>query len=78
MDIIDEISEIVGSDNLFRDRVECLCYSRDMSVHQGIPDAVIFPQTTEQISSIMKLAYRDKVPVIARGSAQAPQVRYYP
>ena len=68
MDIIDEISEIVGSDNLFRDRVECLCYSRDMSVHEGVADAVIFPQTTEQIISIMKLASRDKVPVIARGS----------
>ncbi len=68
MDIIDEIAEIVGSDNLFRDRVECLCYSRDMSVHEGVADAVIFPQTTEQIISIMKLASRDKVPVIARGS----------
>jgi glycolate oxidase len=39
-----------------------------MSVHQGIPDAVIFPRSTEQISGIMKLAYKEKVPVTARGS----------
>ncbi|MGD8982619.1 MAG: FAD-linked oxidase C-terminal domain-containing protein [Desulfobacteraceae bacterium] len=68
MGIIDEITGIVGSENVFSDRVECLCYSRDMSVHQGIPDAVIFPRSTEQVSEIMKLAYRDKVPVTARGS----------
>ena len=68
MDILGEIAQIVGPDNLFSDRVECLCYSRDMSVHQGVPDAVIFPRTTEQISGIMKLACRDKIPIIARGS----------
>ncbi len=68
MNIIPEIEEIVGQENVFHDRVECLCYSRDMSVHQGIADAVIFPRTPEQVSAIMKVAYREKVPVIARGT----------
>jgi len=68
MDIVSEIAQIVGSENVFDDRIECLCYSRDMSVHQGIPDAVVFPRTTEQISAIMKIAHREKVPVTARGS----------
>ncbi|MGD9032988.1 MAG: FAD-binding oxidoreductase, partial [Desulfobacteraceae bacterium] len=68
MGIVDEVTEIVGSENVSSDRVECLCYSRDMSVHQGIPDAVIFPRSTDQVSEIMKLASRDKVPVTARGS----------
>jgi glycolate oxidase subunit GlcD len=68
MDLMDKIKDIVGKGNVFDDRVECLCYSRDMSVHQGIPDAVIFPRTTEQVSAIMKLAHRERVPVTARGS----------
>jgi hypothetical protein len=34
MEYIDEIIKIVGDKNIFTDRVECLCYSRDMSVHQ--------------------------------------------
>ena len=68
MDIIEEISKIVGPENLYEDPVECLCYSRDMSVHQGIPDAVIFPKSTEQVSAIMKLASREKMPVTPRGS----------
>ena len=71
MDIIDEITEIVGPEKIFTDRVECLCYSRDMSVHEGIADAVIFPTTTEQISAILKLAQRDKIPVTARGTGSS-------
>ena len=68
MNVIDEIAKIVGPENLHDDPVECLCYSRDMSVHQGIPDAVIFPKSTEQVSAIMKLACREKIPVTPRGS----------
>lgn len=68
MTIYDEIRQIVGSDNVYHDSIEPLCYSRDMSVHQGIPDAVIFAKTTEQISAIMGLAHRDKVPVTVRGA----------
>jgi glycolate oxidase len=67
-DILPEISQIVGPENLFHDRVECLCYSRDMSVHQGVPDAVVFPRTTEQVAAILRIAHREKIPVTARGS----------
>ncbi|MBN1848583.1 MAG: FAD-binding protein [Deltaproteobacteria bacterium] len=68
MKILDQIRRIVGDENVFQDRIECLCYSRDMSVHQGIPDAVVFAKTTEQVSSIMKLANTERVPVTVRGS----------
>ena len=68
MDYVDAVREIVGKENVFSDRVECLSYSRDMSVHQGIPDAIVFPSTTEQISAIMKLATEHKIPVIPRGT----------
>ncbi|MGD8388155.1 MAG: FAD-binding and (Fe-S)-binding domain-containing protein [Desulfobacteraceae bacterium] len=71
MGIIDEIKEIVGEENVFDDRVECLCNSRDMSVHQGVADAIVFAKTTEQVSAIMKLAHRDKVPVTARGTGSS-------
>ncbi|PKN26706.1 MAG: hypothetical protein CVU64_17305 [Deltaproteobacteria bacterium HGW-Deltaproteobacteria-21] len=68
MSIFDEIARIVGPENISTERVECLCNSRDMSVHQGIPEAVVFARTTEQVAAIMKLAHRDKVPVTPRGS----------
>ncbi len=68
MDIISEISKIVGEEKIFSDRVECIANSRDMSVHVGIPDAVVYPQTTEQISAIMRLCNQEKVPVTVQGS----------
>jgi glycolate dehydrogenase FAD-linked subunit len=71
MDIIPEIRQIVGTENVFDDQVECISYSRDLSVHEGIPDAVVFAHTTEQISGIMKLANEAKIPVTVQGSGTA-------
>ena len=68
MGYIDEIIELVGEENVFKERVECLCYSRDMSVHQGIPDLVVFARTPEHVVGIMKIASRERIPVTARGS----------
>jgi FAD/FMN-containing dehydrogenase len=68
VDIISEIENIVGKENVFSDRVECICNSRDMSVHVGVPDLVVYAQTTEQISSIMQLANQEKIPVTIQGS----------
>ncbi len=71
MDIFSEIRKIVGEENVFDDRVECISYSRDLSVHEGIPEAVVFAHTTEQISAIMRLANQEKVPVTVQGSGTA-------
>lgn len=68
MGLFEELQGIVGADRVFNDRVECLAYSRDMSVHQGVPDYVVFAKSTEEVSQIMKLATREKIPVVARGS----------
>jgi len=71
MSIYDQIKQIVGPENVFTDHIERLCNSRDMSVHQGIADAVVFARTTAQVSAIMKLASKEKVPVVARGSGSS-------
>jgi len=68
MGVLEELQGIVGTENVFSDRVECLSYSRDMSVHKGIPDYVVFAKSTEEVSQIMKLATRERIPVVARGS----------
>ncbi|MFH1950318.1 MAG: FAD-binding and (Fe-S)-binding domain-containing protein [Pseudomonadota bacterium] len=71
MNVIAQLIEIVGKENVFDDRVECLSYSRDLSVHEGIPDVVVFAHTTEQISAIMRLANQEKIPVTVQGSGTA-------
>lgn len=47
---------------------ERICFSRDMSIHVGIPDAVVFAQTADQVSRLLSLANDEKIPVVPRGS----------
>jgi len=68
MDYVTKLQEIVGEENVRTDEVELMCYSRDMSVHVGVPDAIVFAYSTDQVSKIMALANEQKIPVIPRGS----------
>ncbi len=67
MEISQRLAEIVGEDNVVTSQADCLAYSRDMSVHMGLPDAVVFAETTEQVSQILAACHEAGVPVIARG-----------
>jgi glycolate oxidase len=66
--VIDKLIDIVGADNVVKSQMDLVCYSRDMSVHQGVPEVVVFAINTDQIQNIMKLANENKIPVIPRGA----------
>jgi glycolate oxidase len=66
--MIKNLVKIVGENNVITDEVERLCYSRDMSLHEGSPDAIVFPNSTENIVKILKLANKLKIPVVPRGA----------
>jgi len=68
MDYIKALVDIVGEKNVKTDQIERLCHSKDMSVHEGIPDAIVFAKTTEEVSKILKLANDNAIKVIPRGS----------
>ena len=71
MDLTTTVREIVGAENVITERTECICYSRDMSVHEGVPDMIVYAETADQISKIMKTANEAKVPVTARGTGSS-------
>lgn len=63
-----EFVDAVGKDRAL-DRVEELsCYSYDAFVAESMPDLVVFPKTTEEVSAVMKAASRHRVPVTGRGA----------
>jgi glycolate oxidase subunit GlcD len=62
------LTEIVGEKNVKMDQIERLCYSRDLSVHEAVPDVIVFVTTTDEVSKIMSLANKKKIPVTPRGS----------
>jgi glycolate oxidase subunit GlcD len=68
MNYVERLAEIVGPENVTANEIDCLSYSRDMSVHVGVPDVVVFPSNAEQVAEIVKVAAETKTPVIPRGS----------
>ncbi|MEW5725805.1 MAG: FAD-binding oxidoreductase, partial [Thermodesulfobacteriota bacterium] len=68
MEYLEKLKNIVGPENVTANRIDCLSYSRDMSVHVGLPDVVVFAQNAGQVSEVVKVAAEHKVPLIPRGS----------
>jgi glycolate oxidase len=66
--IIDQLRQIVGKDQVSAAKADLICYSYDATQQKFLPDVVVHPQTTEQISRIMRLANTEKVPVFPRGA----------
>ena len=62
------LKDIVGDENFTDALIDLIAYAKDASEHQHRPDAAVWPTTTEQVSAIMKLANREKFPVVPRGA----------
>lgn len=59
---------IVGEENYTEKLIDMVSYSYDASEHFHRPSCGVWPETAEQVSNIMKLADREGIPVIPRGS----------
>ncbi len=66
--IIDELSKIVGRTNLLTSPEQIKDFSTDGTKLLFYPDVVVFPGSTEEVSKILTLANKEKIPVIPRGA----------
>src|SRR5213080_4964097 len=66
--LVRELTRIVGPDAVLWRAEDLMLYEYDALSSVRPPDAVVFPMTTEHVVGIVKLAGREKVPVIARGA----------
>jgi len=60
--------DIVGEENYTDNLIDLISYSKDASEHRHRPDAAVWPATAEEISAILKLANKDRFPVVPRGA----------
>lgn len=71
-EIIQELTEIVGEENLYTTLEDLYCYTYDASfLKSNIKDlagVAVYPGTTHEVSQILKLANREKLPVVPRGA----------
>src|SRR5438128_11932003 len=63
-----QLKKIVGKDAVLDRPEDLMLYEYDGGVDRGTPQIVCFPQTTEQVSRIARLATAEKVPIVPRGA----------
>ena len=66
--LVSSLESIVGGDFVICHPDDLIVYEYDGSVDKAIPDVVVLPETTAQISSILSLAHEKNIPVVCRGA----------
>jgi glycolate oxidase len=68
-DVKRRLIAVVGEERFLDSLNERYVYSYDATpIFQAMPDAVIMPQTTAEVSKILKIANEHRIPVTTRGS----------
>lgn len=72
-DVYKRLAKVVGEDSISRNNYEKMSYSLNrnwytrtlLSINKEVPvaDFVVYPKSTEQVSDILKLANKEKIPV---------------
>ncbi|RQD82132.1 FAD-binding protein, partial [Methanosalsum natronophilum] len=68
MKIIQELQNIVGSNNATSSKSQLYCYCRDASQVKGMPEYIAKPSTTDEVVEIVKLANKYDIPIVTRGA----------
>ncbi|MFC5704027.1 FAD-linked oxidase C-terminal domain-containing protein [Cohnella faecalis] len=64
-----ELAAVVGSSFLKDDKQTLVAHSYDGTpMLQALPDAVIYPGSTQEVAAIMKILNRHRIPLVSRGS----------
>ena len=66
--LLRDLEKRLGPSSVLFQLEEVLLYEYDGSVEKGRPDAVVFPTATQEVSAIVKLAAKYKVPIVGRGA----------
>jgi glycolate oxidase len=68
MTLLDEAVALLGEDRVMSEPLERHLYGMDAGVSTGPALLVVFPESTEEVASLVRLAGRHDVPVVPRGA----------
>ncbi|MEI6846252.1 MAG: FAD-binding oxidoreductase, partial [Candidatus Firestonebacteria bacterium] len=66
--LLGKIREIFGKDRVKTSNEELIAYSYDGFIKECLPEAVVFPQSTEEVAKLVKLANEEEFYLTSRGS----------
>ena len=66
--IASKLRKIVGTDAVLDRPEDLMLYEYDGSLARGVPRFVVFPQSTQQVSEMVKLANREGLAIVPRGA----------
>jgi glycolate oxidase len=65
--IIRELQDTLGAEKVLTKPEELTVYAYDGTWADGMPDVVVNPLTTEQVSAVLRIADRERIAVVTRG-----------
>jgi glycolate oxidase len=66
--VFEELCDAIGSENVFDNIEGVVCNSFDSKKGRSIPDLVIRPHLTEQVSKVVSIANKHNIPICPRGA----------
>ncbi|MCL5045265.1 MAG: FAD-binding protein [Actinobacteria bacterium] len=66
--VVSRLKDIVGGDRVVTSVEELVVYGYDATLPEYLPDVIVFPDTAQQVSEILKFANQEKIPVYPRGA----------
>lgn len=68
-ELVAELESIVGAEHVRTAPGDLEPYARDATpLFRGVPEAVVWPRTAEEVAAVLRLATRRAVPVVPRGA----------
>lgn len=64
---IRELEQEIGAEKVLSSPVDLVAYSFDGTFEQHLPDAVVLPETVEEVSATVRIASQYDVPIVPRG-----------
>ena len=66
--LVKALAKVVGREEVLASLPDLIAYSYDATGKRSLPDVIVFPNSTDEVCAIMKLARQEHIPVIARGA----------